>query len=102
MVTQAVANTPSLAVLQQHGSAIKVAHLRRLGRDGVLRAGVDAEALAAQITRLNTFQMYEWAAGGEAMELRRQLVIGNKLLLVGAVTPKAAAQVEAWAPAEAA
>jgi AcrR family transcriptional regulator len=102
MVTQAVANTPSLAVLQQHGSAIKVTHLRRLGRDGVLRAGVDAEALAAQITRLNTFQMYEWAAGGDAMELRRQLVVGNKLLLVGAVTPRAAAQVEAWTPAEAA
>lgn len=102
MVTQAVTNTPSLAVLQQHGSAIKVAHLRRMGREGVLRSGVDAEALAAQITRLNTFQMYEWAAGGDAVELRRQLVGGNKLLLVGAVTPRAAAQVEAWTPAEAA
>jgi AcrR family transcriptional regulator len=102
MVTQAVANTPSLAVLQQHGSAIKVGHLRRLGREGVLKPGVDAESLAAQITRLNTFQMYEWAAAGDAEDLRRQLVAGNKLLLVGAVTPRAAAEVEAWTPAQAA
>jgi AcrR family transcriptional regulator len=102
MVTQAVANTPSLSVLQQHGSAIKVAHLRRLAREGGLRPGVDAEALAAQITRLNTFQMYEWAAGGDALALRHELVVGNKLLLLGAVTPNAAARVEAWTPAEAA
>ena len=102
MVTQAVANAPSLSVLQQHGSAIKLGHLRRLGREGVLKPGVDAEALAAQITRLNTFQMYEWAASGDTAELRRQLVVGNKLLLIGAVTPRAAALVEAWAPAQAA
>jgi AcrR family transcriptional regulator len=102
MVTSAVANTQPLAVLQRHGSSIKTGHLRRMAREGLLRDSVDAEALAAQITRLNTFMMYEWATGGEAGELRRQLVSGNKLLLLGALTARPAALVEAWAPAEAA
>lgn len=102
MVTSAVGNTLPLAVLQRHGSSIKTGHLRRMAREGVLRENVDAEALAAQITRLNTFMMYEWATGGDAEELRRQLVSGNKLLLLGALTRRPAAQVEAWALSEAA
>jgi len=102
MVTSAVANTPALGVTQRHGSSIKTGHLRRLAREGVLRPGADAEALAAQITRLNTFTMYEWANGGEALELRRELAVGNKLLLLGAVRPQHAGEIEAWTPSQAA
>lgn len=102
MVTSAVANTPALGLAQRHGASIKTGHLRRMARQGLLRPGADAEALAAQITRLNTFTMYEWAAGGEALELRRELAVGNRLLLLGAVRPQHAAEIEAWTPSQAA
>lgn len=100
MVTSAVGSAEPLAVLQRHGSAIKIGHLRRLAREGSLRPGVDVDALAAQITRLNTFMMYEWAAGGDAAELRRQMVTGNRLLLMGAVSADAARQLEQWRMSE--
>lgn len=102
MVTAAVGSAQKsptegpLAVLQRHGAAIKTAHLRRMAREGSIRPGTDIEALAAQITRLNTFMMYEWAAGGDAYELRRQMVTGNRLLLLGAVSAEAAQQLEDW------
>ena len=102
MVTSAVSNTPALGRAQRHGSAIKTGHLRRMAREGVLRPTAEVEALAAQITRLNTFTMYEWASGGDALELRRELAVGNKLLLLGAVNPQHAAEIEAWAPSQAA
>lgn len=102
MVTSAVGSAQPLAVLQRHGSAIKLGHLRRLVREGSVRPGADIEALGAQITRLNTFMMYEWAAGGEARELREQMVAGNRLLLMGAVSAAAAQQLEAWQMSEAA
>jgi AcrR family transcriptional regulator len=96
MVTAAVGSAEPLAVLQRHGSAIKTTHLRRMAREGSIRPGVDIDALAAQITRLNTFMMYEWAAGGDARELRRQMVIGTRLLLLGAVSAEAARALEDW------
>ncbi|WP_264442132.1 TetR/AcrR family transcriptional regulator [Novosphingobium sp. JCM 18896] len=102
MVTSAVGSAQPLAVLQRHGSAIKLVHLRRLVREGSVRPGADIEALGAQITRLNTFMMYEWAAGGAAQELREQMVAGNRLLLMGAVSAAAAEQLEAWQMSEAA
>lgn len=101
MVTAAVGSAEPLAVLQRHGSAIKIAHLRRLVREGSIRADTDVDALAAQITRLNTFMMYEWAAGGDACELRRQMVTGNRLLLRGAVSARSAGQLEDWRIGEA-
>lgn len=98
MVTTALASNQPLAVLQRHGVAIKVEHLREMARQGLVRPGVDVEALAAQITRLNTFMMYEWAMACDAEELRRQMIAGNKLLLAGAMQPHAIAALEAWAP----
>jgi hypothetical protein len=102
MVTSAMARTRPLAQAQRHGSALKTAHLRALAHSGALRPGVDAEALAAHITRLNTFMMYEWAQGGAPDDLRREMIGGNRLLLLGALTGRAAACVEAWEPALAA
>lgn len=102
MVTSAMANTRPLARVQRHGSSIKSAHLRKLAQSEILRHGVDAEALGAHITRLNTFMMYEWAQGGDPGELRQEMIDGNRLLLMGALTAKAAAEVEAWQPALAA
>jgi AcrR family transcriptional regulator len=100
MVTTAVASNQPLAVLQRHGVAIKVDHLRDMARQGMLRPGTDVEALAAQITRLNTFMMYEWALDGDAQELRRQMIAGNKLLLAGVLEPQAAVALEAWEPSQ--
>lgn len=102
MVTAAVHSAQPLATLQRHGSAIKIAHLRRMLREGSIRQGTDVEALAAQITRLNTFMMYEWASGGDARELRRQMVTGTRLLLIGAVSHEAARQLDEWRMGEAA
>ena len=98
MVTSAMAATQPLSRTQRHGSSIKSAHLRALARGDVLRPGVDAEALGAHITRLNTFMMYEWAQGGDPDDLRAEMIDGNRLLLMGALTPRAAAEVEAWSP----
>jgi AcrR family transcriptional regulator len=100
MVTTAVASNQPLAVLQRHGVAIKIEYLREMARQGIVRPGTDVEALAAQITRLNTFMMYEWAMDGDAEELRRQMIAGNKLLLAGALEPHAAAALEDWAPSQ--
>ncbi|KHK90248.1 TetR/AcrR family transcriptional regulator [Novosphingobium malaysiense] len=99
MVMCAMASTRPLALAQRHGATIKSAHLRSLAQSGTLRTGVDAQALGAHITRLNTFMMYEWAQGGTAAELRRAMIDGNRLLLMGALTGHAAADVEAWEPA---
>ena len=100
MVTTAVASNQPLAVLQRHGVAIKVDHLRDMARQGMLRPGTEVEPLAAQITRLNTFMMYEWAMDGDAEELRRQMIAGNKLLLAGVLEPQAAAALEQWTPSQ--
>jgi AcrR family transcriptional regulator len=100
MVTTAVASSHPLAVLQRHGVAIKIRHLRELARQELLRPGTDVKALAAQITRLNTFMIYEWAMLDDVEELRRQMVAGNRLLLAGAVEPHVAAALEDWAPQE--
>jgi AcrR family transcriptional regulator len=96
MVTMAIGNAQPLAALQRHGSAIKLAHLRRMVREGSIRPDSDVEALGSQITRLNTFMMYEWTAGGDARELRRQMVEGNRLLLTGSVTAEGARQIGRW------
>ena len=98
MVTTAVAANQPLVVLQRHGVAIKVEHLRQLAREGLLKPGTDVEALAAQITRLNTFMIYEWSLSGDAEELRRQMILGNKLFLVAVLEPSAAAALEQWTP----
>ena len=98
MVTTAVTGNQPLTVLQRHGVAIKIGHLRNMMRQGVVRPGTDIEELAAQITRLNTFMMYEWAMSGDAEELRRQMVAGNRMLLAGAMEPHAATALEAWVP----
>ncbi len=98
MVQSAMANVRPLAMAQRHGASIKSAHLRQLARSDHLRPGVDAEALGAHITRLNTFMMYEWAQGGDPADLRREMIDGNRLLLIGALTPRLAAEVESWQP----
>jgi AcrR family transcriptional regulator len=98
MVTAAISGNLPLAVLQRHGSLIKVEYLREMARREMLRPGVNIEALAAQITRLNTFMMYEWVIGGDAEELRHQMISGNKLLLMGAMQSARAAEIEAWMP----
>jgi AcrR family transcriptional regulator len=102
MVTSAVGSAQPLATLQRHGAAIKIGHLRRMAQDGSLRSGAEIDALAVQITRLNTFMMFEWAARGDAHELRRQMVMGNRLLLGGAVSPSGQRQLDAWRMSEAA
>lgn len=98
MVTTAIASNQPLAVLQRHGVAIKIEHLRQMARHGMVRTGTDVEALAAQITRLNTFMMYEWAMDGDAEELRRQMIAGNRLLLAGVLELQAAAALDEWVP----
>jgi AcrR family transcriptional regulator len=98
MVTTAIASNQPLATLQRHGITIKVEHLRAMARQGLLLPGVDVEALAAQITRLNTFMMYEWTMDGDAAELRRQMIEGNRLLLAGALQPAAAEALDRWVP----
>lgn len=98
MVMSAMANMRPLAKVQRHGSSIKSVHLRRLAKNDMLRPGVDAEALGAHVTRLNTFMMYEWAQGGSADDLRSEMIDGNRLLLMGALTAEAADPVEAWRP----
>jgi hypothetical protein len=98
MLRMAIANDAPLAALQRHGALLKVEHLRDLARRGALRHGVDVDALAAQITRLNTFMMYEWVLHGDAGELKAQMANGNKLLLRGAMRPHAAERLEAWTP----
>jgi len=98
MVTHAMASTRSLAKAQRHGSSLKSAHLRALVKSDNLRSGVDAEALSLHITRLNTFMMYEWAQGGDPDCLRSDMIDGNRLLLMGALKPVAAGEVEAWKP----
>lgn len=98
MVTSAIASNQPLSVLQRHGATIKVEHLRKMARQDMLRPGTDVEALAEQVTRLNTFMMYEWTMHGDARELRRQMIAGNKLLLAGAMQPHAAAALDAWMP----
>ena len=98
MVTTAIASNHPLANLQRHGVIIKVAYLRNMVCNGDLHPGNDLDALAAQITRLNTFMMYEWAMSGDAAELHRQMVGGNTLLLAGVVAPKAAAALKDWVP----
>ncbi len=99
MVMCAMAGTRPLALSQRHGATIKSAHLRSLAQSGMLREGVDAQALGAHITRLNTFMMYEWAQGGTPDELRQVMIDGNRLLLMGALAGQAAIEVEAWQPA---
>ena len=94
MLTTAIANDAPLAALQRHGALLKVEYLRDMARHEQLRPGVDAEALAAQITRLNTFMMFEWTLHGDAEELKEQMVNGNKLLLLGAMRGAVAAQWE--------
>jgi len=88
MLTSAISNDAPLAALQRHGALLKINYLRDMARQGVLRSGVDVEALAAQITRLNTFTMFEWPINGDAEELKAQIVSGNKLLLLGAMRPQ--------------
>jgi AcrR family transcriptional regulator len=94
MLMAAISNDAPLAALQRHGAMLKVGHLRDMARDEQLRPGVDVEALAAQITRLNTFMMHEWTIHGDAEELKTQMQNGNKLLLLGAMRSQAAAQFE--------
>ena len=94
MLLTAISNDAPLAALQRHGARLKVEYLRDMARHEWLRPGVDAEALAAQITRLNTFMMFEWTLHGDAEELKEQMVNGNKLLLFGAMRGAAAAQWE--------
>jgi AcrR family transcriptional regulator len=98
MLMTAISNDAPLAALQRHGALLKVEYLRDMARHDLLRPGVDAEALAAQITRLNTFMMYEWTLHGDAEELQVQMLNGNKLLLLGAMRSHAAAQLEQWTP----
>jgi AcrR family transcriptional regulator len=101
MVMAAIANNPPLAALQRHGALIKIEYLCDMARHELLRPGVDIEALAAQITRLNTFMMYEWAIHGDAEELRQQMVTGNRLLLLGAMRARAADEWEHGIPVRA-
>ena len=102
MVTSAIASMRPLAAAQKHGAGIKSAVLRGMMRDEMVRPGVDPAALAAHITRLNTFMMYEWAIGGDASDLRQAMIDGNRRLLIGALTPRHAAPLEEWRPAPAA
>jgi AcrR family transcriptional regulator len=101
MVTAAISNDAPLAALQRHGALIKIDYLQDMARRELLRPGVDTEALAAQITRLNTFMMYEWAINGDAEELRHQMITGNRLLLLGAVRSQSAGALEDWKPGRA-
>jgi AcrR family transcriptional regulator len=98
MLTSAISNEAPLAALQRHGALLKVEYLRDMARREQLRAGIDAEALASQITRLNTMMMYEWTIHGDAEELKVQMVNGNRLLLLGAMRSDAAAQLDQWTP----
>jgi AcrR family transcriptional regulator len=96
MLTAAISNAAPLAALQRHGAQLKVDYLRAMAQAKLLRPGVDAEALAAQITRLNTFMMFEWTLHGDAEELKTQMLNGNRLLLLGAMRASAAAHMLEW------
>lgn len=93
MLMSAISNDAPLAALQRHGALLKAGYLRDMARREQLRPGVDADALAAQITRLNTFMMYEWTMHGDAEELKSQMLNGNKMLLLGAMRSHAAVRV---------
>jgi AcrR family transcriptional regulator len=93
-LSAAFTDSPSLQVLQDHASANKARVLRGMARAGLIRPGIDLELLADQITKLDTMLMYEWARTGDAEALWEKMLSGHKVLLLGALRPSAAAQVE--------
>jgi len=90
----AFSNNPALRVLQDHAAGNKTRLLRKMASQGMLRPEIDIDLLAAQITKLDTMLMYDWAQNGKADELIRQLVAGHKVLLLGTLRDSAAAHLE--------
>lgn len=72
-----------LATMQRHSIQNKVLMLRKIPRTDFVCDSIDVNALATQITRVNSFAVYDWAHHGDVAELRTQIVEGNKLLLRG-------------------
>lgn len=83
IVTAAFATKERLATMQRHAIQSKISILQDLPGSDFLSAAVDISVLATQITRVNSFAVYDWSQHGDANELRRQIVQGNRLLLLG-------------------
>lgn len=96
MVSTAFSPMNPLMAMQNHGARNKTRLLQMMTIGGQLRDDVKAEALAQQITRLNTLTVFEWSRHGDVAEMHREIMFGNRLLLQGALRTAAADQVEAW------
>jgi AcrR family transcriptional regulator len=78
-----------LATMQRHSIQNKIRMLKSLPKTDFLCASIDVGVLATQITRVNSFAVYDWAQNGDVNELHTQLTEGNKLLLKGVLrTPR--------------
>lgn len=98
VVTTALSTEYTRAAMQRHGTDLKAGILRDFAKAGVLRRGTDAEALAAQITRLSMIAIYEWSRHGDAEDLRSALVHGARLLMLGSLTVSGGTAIETWLP----
>jgi AcrR family transcriptional regulator len=83
IVTAAFATQERLAAMQRYSIQSKISLLQNLPKDDFLSSLVDIGVLATQITRVNSFAVYDWSQHGNANELRKQIVQGNRLLLLG-------------------
>jgi AcrR family transcriptional regulator len=83
-----VRKLPMLERLISYGVHNKTAILREMSRRGYLRNFIDPQVLASQIARINTYSVYEWAAGHSSIaEVRGNMLMGNVLTLLGAIAP---------------
>lgn len=97
MVTAAFSGKWKLmSLLQPHSTRDKATFIRHMSEQHLLRDCVDPERLASQITRINTISIFDWSQHGDTGELRRQIIDGIMLLLLGALRKEHVEAVEAW------
>jgi AcrR family transcriptional regulator len=94
MVLMLFSTNDSLIQMQQHGTRHKTQLLRQMAQGDVFRDGLQPQMLAAQITRVNAYAVFEWSLHRDVETLRQEIMTGNKLLMLGALQPWAAAEVE--------
>jgi AcrR family transcriptional regulator len=93
-ICAAFTNIPSLQVLQSHAALNKTQLLRQMARRDLIRPEIDIGMLADQITKIDTMLMYEWSQTGDDKALFDQMANAHKVLLLGALRPAVAAQLE--------
>jgi len=96
MVSMLFSTNDSLVQMQLHGTRHKTQLLRDMARGGIFRDGIQPQMLAAQLTRVNAYAVFEWSLHQDVEALRQEIMLGNKLLMLGALQPWAAAEVEAY------